>query len=523
MKKNKFVKSLMIIVLLIFSAVLLTACRGTKDYPLGSITDEVYASAGNHKVTQKELYEEFRFDGLSILQTLVDEKVFAKYYAKVDYNNEDHRKVLEDAINLAVFGNSEVEDLVDMFKLDLDKKTRVQNYVDSLVVVGKITPAQKDGLIQELYETTTFTNYSNTLLDLYKQKVAVRLFAREKLDEELKDEDSKYFIKDEDIVEYYKSNRKGRYDVSAFWTDFLNLNEQRAVFRELSLKISSSGKWFLVPDIRIIDEAAAGYLDLTDEVTNKHIIDILKNKDIKYVDVSNKRVEISKADFQKYYDAYTFSEDRTGNPDSARVLTTEQVLEYIIKAHNLVHSEQLKVVEGVVKKVANDEAVNVDHEYDDLENTQLRNHIYTALKLPTEDEPDNVQYSQRPNTFGEYVYLVYKFGDDSASEEGILNEDEDAFLDGNDDLIAELKEEMIDDKLTDSYINEKVQEHNKDSKLNIYDPVLRALYSRNNEYKGATKMKDNKILAEVGDVVVTVDEFYAEAEKHLVFQLLMIY
>ena len=47
----------------------------------------------------------------------------------------------------------------------------------------------------------------------------------------------------------------------------------------------------------------------------------------------------------------------------------------------------------------------------------------------------------------------------------------------------------VEKKLHDTYINEKL-EHNKENKLNIYDPVLRALYSRSNEYKGATKMKD---------------------------------
>ncbi len=511
MKKNKFVKSLMILVLLVFSVTLLTACDGSKDkYPTGSLTDEVYVSAGNHKVTQKELYEEFRFDGLSVLQTLVDEKVYAKYYAMVDYTNEDHRKVLEEAVNSAVFGNKDVEKLVENNKQDLDKKSRVLSYVDSLLVVGKILPDQKDALVTELYETTTFAGYSDTLLNLYKQKMAVRLFAKEKLDEELLDEKSDQFIKDEDVVTFYKNSRKGRYNVSAFWTEFLNLNEQKAAFRELSVKISSSGKWFLVPDIRVTDSTKPGYVDV-ENPSNKHVKDILTNKKIKYVDENNVRVEISKEDFQTYYDAYTFSEDRSGNPDQP--FTKELVLQYIVKAHNLVHGNQLKVVDGAVLNANDDTPVKVDYKYEDFKNTQLRNHIYTALKIPTEDDPNNVQYSQRPNTFGEYVFLVYKFSDESATEKGILNEEEDAFLEGNDDLIAEIKAEMVEKKLHDTYINEKVAEHNKENKLNIYDPVLRALYSRSNEYKGATKMKDKNTLADIGDIVVTVDEFYKEAEK----------
>lgn len=505
MKKNKFVKSLMILVLLLFSVTLLTACTDKEKYPTGSITDEVYVSAGNHKVTQKELYEEFRFDGLSVLQTMVDEKVFAKYYDMVDYTNEDHIKVLEEAINSAVFGNKDVEKLVENNKQDLDKKSKVLSYVDSLLIVGKILPSQKDALVTELYETTTYTGYSTTLLDLYKQKMAVRLFAKEKLDEELADEKSDQFIKDEDVVNYYKTSRKGRYDVSAFWTEFVNLNEQRAAFRELSLKISSSGKWFLVPDIRTMTVTEI------EEANNKHILDILNNKKIKFKDELNDKVEISKDDYQTYYDAYTFSEDRSGNPDMP--FTKEQVLEYIIKAHNLVHSNQLKVVDGVVLNASDDTPVKVDHTYEDFKNTQLRSHIYTALKLPDDDNPNNVQYSQRPNTFGEYVYLVYKFSDDSASEEGILNEDEDAFLDGNDELIAEIKTEMAEKRLHDTYINEKLAEYNKENKLNIYDPILRAVYSRSNEYKGATKVKDNNTLVEIGDITITVDEFFKEAEK----------
>lgn len=511
MNKNKFVKSLMIMVLLIFSTLVLTACgKSSEKYPLGSISDEVYLSAGTHQVTQKELYNEFRFDSISILQTLLDEKVFADYFAQVDYANEEHRKVLEEAINSAVFGQKDSEELVKNMKQDSSKLNRVKGFVDSLIIVGKILPNQKDALITELNETTTFIGYSDTLLDLYKQKVVVRIFAKEKLDEELKDEKSKQFIKDEDVVTYYKNNRQGKYGVEAFWTEFINLNEQRAVFRELSLKISSSGKWFLVPDIRVIDSTDARYIDLED-AANKHIKDILVNKKIKYVDEANARVEISKEDFQTYYDAYSFSEDRTGNPDIP--FDAAKVLEYIVKSHNLVHAEQLAVVDGVVQVDSSSEPVTVKYEYDDITNTQLRSHIYTALKVPTAEETSNIQYSQRPNTFGEYVYLVYKFSDESATEEGVLNEDKDAFLEGNDELIAELKAEMIEKKLTDTYITEKVDEYSKENKLNIYDPILRALYSRQNDYKGATKVKDNNILAEMGTASVTVDEFYAEAEK----------
>ena len=133
--------------------------------------------------------------------------------------------------------------------------------------------------------------------------------------------------------------------------------------------------------------------------------------------------------------------------------------------------------------------------------------------MPKEGEETNVQFSQRPNTFGEYVYLAFKFNDESETQEGVLNEDKDKFLDGNDDLIAELKEEMIEKRLTDTYINEKVQEFRKEQELNIYDPIIRTLFSKQNEYKGATKVKDNETLASIGDKVITVDEFFEAADK----------
>lgn len=514
MNKNKFVKSLMILVLVLFSTVLLTACGKKQDtYPLGSIDDSVYVSAGTHQVTQKELYQEFRFDGLSILENLIDEKVFAEYYDKVDYDNEDHREVIEEAINNAIYGSKDIETIQKRFK-DSDVKDRqVRTFVDSLVVVGKLLPLEKQDLYDELMANDEYENYSDLLLDLYKQKMAVRIFAKEKLDEELKDEDSDQYIKDKDVVTYYKNNRDGKYNVTAFYTEFENLDEQRATFRELSVKISSSGKWFLVPDIRILDSSDENYVDIEDP-SNDHIKSILENKKIKYVDESNNRIVIEKEDYETYYNAYSFDENRTGNPDF--VLEPEEVLEVMINAHNLLHSEQLYVYsyeDGIIKKLSNDEEVQTVFEYEDFDNSQLRNHIYTSLNLPTEEKPNNVQYSQRASAFGDYAFLAFKFADESESQEGVLNEDKDEFLEGNDDLIAELKEEMAEKKLTDTYVASKINEHNEESKLNIYDPILRALYDRNYGYKGSTKFKDNNTLAEVGDIVITVDEFYAEAEK----------
>ncbi len=522
MNKNKIVKKLMLLALVLFTTVLLTACGTNKDaFPTGSLDDSVYVSAGSHQVTKKELYNEFRFDGLNILQTLVDQKVFAEYYAKVDYNNEDHRLYIEEAINTAVFGSADIEVLQEKYEDDDVRRPKVLQFVDNLVIVGKILPTQKDGLVTELMTTATFDGYSNTFLDLYKQRMAIKIFAQEKLDVELEDKDSDQFIEDSEVVKYYKNNRKGRYNVSAFWTEFLNLNEQRAAFRKLSIKISSAGKWFQVPNIAIIDSNEEGYIDVEDSAY-KHVKDILVNKKIKYEDESGNRVEISKEDFQKYYDAYSFDENRTGlGADIA--FTAEQVLDYMVKAHNLTHSQQLEVIDastGEIKVVVTDEFgnktysdFNTEFEYDDFTNTSLRTHIYTALKVPTDDSSTDVQYSQRANTFGDYVYLVYKFGDDANTEEGVLNEDEDEFLEGNDELITELKTEIAEKRLTDTYINGKVTEFKNEHKLNLYDPVLRMLFERSNEYRGATKMKDNDILAEMGDHVVTVDEFYVEAEK----------
>ena len=78
MNKNKFVKSLLILVLVLLSTLTLTACGKNSDkFPTGSIDNSVYASAGKHSVTKEELYNEFRFDALSVLQTLIDEKALA--------------------------------------------------------------------------------------------------------------------------------------------------------------------------------------------------------------------------------------------------------------------------------------------------------------------------------------------------------------------------------------------------------------------------------------------------------------
>ncbi|MFA6801815.1 MAG: hypothetical protein WCR19_06865, partial [Acholeplasmataceae bacterium] len=123
-------------------------------------------------------------------------------------------------------------------------------------------------------------------------------------------------------------------------------------------------------------------------------------------------------------------------------------------------------------------------------------------------------------TFGDYRYLVFKLDDNSADEEGILIEDPDdedleIFSDTDAAIAAEAsaREELIDNKLTSSYISTVVGEKYDDVDLNIYDNVLRILYSQSYTYEGSEKNKTGNIVADLDGVDITVEDFYNRVES----------
>lgn len=527
MNKQRIFKSFMVFLLAIFAAVMLTACGGGSNYPIEGIEREgVYAKAGEITVTNEELYNEFRFEGLPTLTTMIDEKILADYLAKIDLSQEDQKEYLIDQINDSVYGLNDLEQLEKYYggeDREGSKRIKVLTFVDNLVVVGKIPTNEKDAIVTELMDSLTFDDYENeTLLSLFENKLAQRILAQEKLAEELEDEESDAYIEEKDLVSQWKSYHKGRYDVKVFIVDFLNIKEQKAVLKKLGVKIFSTGQWIHIPDIRI-PEGNEGYVDVS---ADTYISGIIEELGIEHTPAGVEEFDgntVSEEDFDKYYDKYSFSESR----DAERVFHNldESVLEVLVQIYNELNFDKVMLVDGVIYEAELDadgetliqgEEKDLTIGYEDFSNTSLRSHIYNTLKVDIdEDDTTSRRYTRTPSTFGESRYVAYKFEDGKALEENILNEDGDAFQD-NEDAQAikdEMRVELEEKRLSATYIQTKFDEFVEDKKISIFDPILRKQYENRNEYDGAKKVKDSSIIAEVEGEKITVKEFFDEMEK----------
>jgi len=536
MNQIKTFRKLAIFVLILAGLLTLAACGSSEKIPYGSITDDDYMTLGDVTVTEKELYNQLRLQGASVLATMVDEEIFADELAAAIVllagGDVDANEYLDETINTAIHGTAVEEQLDEIYTDYNDRWSRnIEQFADSLYLLDNTIDrlaviASLEGM------ATPGKGYSALplLVERYGLRVAQRNFAEEKLAVEVTDEEDASYISEANVVTYYKANKEGQYDVDALVVRFINLNEANAALYLASIKADSKGLWYKIPDIRILS-GEEGYVDLNDLTPSGygHVKTILSDLGllgklgVNYED----RDQLSIADYENYYKKYVISTSRdNGLRDEA--LTSAQVKQEFVNIYNILNpASQIEVaVDGSIVGVGLVE-YSTTLTYEDLTdiNTSLRSHIYTTLTAEaTMTDPDDVtegkSYSSRVQTFGTSRYLVYKFNDESATEEGILiedpeDEDLEIFADTPEALAVrnEMFADLLDSKLTSTYISEKVNELYEDKELNIYDSVVRAFYEQSYGYEGSTKDQSGDIVAEIDGVEITVDAFFDRLEK----------
>jgi hypothetical protein len=540
MNRIKNLRRVALLALVVAGSLSLAACNGSSKVPYGSLSEDTqYLTYDGYSISEVELYDQFRLQGVSVLGSMIDDIIFDDYIddaeALLASADEDTLEYFNNQINSAIFGDDDEEYLQELYDDSNDIYVMyLEQFVDSMYLLDNTIDV--DDLLSELLGLATpFEGYEDidVIVDTYKLIVAERIYAAEQLALDIEDEDSAYYIEDEDIVSYYQSNTEGQYDVDALIVRFINLNEANAALYQVGLKSDSKGLWYEIPDIRIAD-GEAGYVDLTDEVSYGYIIDILDDLGllgklgVNYAD----RSKLSVSDFEDYYKAYTISTTRDGFPDVA--LNSDQIKAKFVELYNVLNpaaTVEINVDGNIVGTAGS--SFNTTYTYDDLSdiNSSLVSHLYNTLTAETniEDAATEKAYSSRIQTFGDFRYLVFKLDDGSADEEGILIEDEDDYDDDNDTdeeifasttaadaAKAQARLDLIDSKLTDTYISTVVAELYDDEdevSIDIYDNVLRTLYDQSYGYNGSDDNKDGNVVATVNGVDITVDAFYEEIEK----------
>ncbi|MDR2822329.1 MAG: hypothetical protein LBV58_02095 [Acholeplasmatales bacterium] len=575
---NNFKKLATLLVVLGFTLFLL-ACKNVKT-PYGSVNSDVYANVGDLKVTKKELYESFRKQGNTILSNMIDRIVFETQIneatALVKAGDKDSVTFFNEKLNSAIHSQTDQKVLLDLLKDHPDLFYRnIEKFVDNLYLVNNsiFGNAQLSDVALQIYSAAVTgsdaaneddrvigyedvspigeVNIFNILLDTYVTSIAQRIYAKGKLvdpnDGDIFNDESTSYINqenDKDLVSYYETSDKGKYDVKAFIIDFINLNEANAALQLVGIKSDSRGYWYHLPDIRTMTEEqfnSQGY---------GHVAKILEELKLTPDFDSSINNGFSLTDYENYYNKYTISVSRTDGANSDVKLETAAVKDYFIRiANELDKTQKLGLDEnGVIRYITNTgsgdefgDAYEVDYTYEELTklNTTIRDHIYKTLisedfvpKVPEEGEEEEeitgTPYSSRLQTAGNIRYLAFKLHDEESTEDGILvdsknSDDEDIKIFGTSEKAKEARQKALDEiikaKLTTSYITDKVTAFYTDNvTIDIFDSVVREFFANTYDYTGKNnKPKDNDTLAIIkvkdGSRTITVDEFYVEMER----------
>ena len=242
---KKFINKVLVLLLVLFVGISLTACEEetTTTYntntPYGALSnDTIYASIGNIKLSEKQLYDELRgvaYDYLfeEIINTIVKPE---DYNLTVANNSEE----LVELVNEACFGTSDEEDLKAMNAST--KSTYVKKYVDTMYLQNVV--------ITE--ESILSGEYTEECLAYYLKDLARKYFAKELLTNEdseyywekefvtVDGEETKniYYIDEETIESAYNSNQTAEAKYTVVIVGFNTLAEaQKALegYNETSL------------------------------------------------------------------------------------------------------------------------------------------------------------------------------------------------------------------------------------------------------------------------------------------------
>ncbi len=536
MKQIKNFKRITVFLLLFAAILTLTACGDSQKAPFGSISDDPYLTIGDIVVTERDLYEQLRLQGASLLATMIDERVFADEMATIKQllasGDETLNTSLDKMIAGAIFGTSDEEQLTEMHAEHPDMWARnIEMFVDSLFLLDNTvdipsTIADIKGLATT--QENAFSGFSSIplLVERYSLRLSQQYFAQKILDVEVLDSENDNYISEEDIIAYYQREKMGRYNVDVLVVRFINLNEANAALQLLSIKSDARGLWYAIPDIRILP-GEEGFVDLTDttpQTGNAHVKEILEDLGllgklgVNYED----RAQLSVGDFADFYKSYIIRTTRTnGRPDEA--LTTAQVKEKFVAIYNVLNpASQIEITnDGEIRGIGDSE-FDSTFTHEDLSelNVGLRNHIYTTLvSLSSMEDPNDTDegkpFSSRIQTFGDSRFLVFRLDDESALEEAIFDETEEQFTDTTEAqaMQDEIFESIKESRLSSTFITAQVNELYTEKELNIFDPIVRVFYEQTFGYEGTDKNKSGDIIAELGDIQITVDDFFDRLEQ----------
>lgn len=438
MNKGLFIRIGAIIAAFAVVIIIAVSCdtaNNNEDEAMVSNPDTVYLTVDGIEVTKGELWNSMKnTEGLAYVQE----------YAQM--------MLLEDYINAVT--DEEVDAEIQLLKYLTEDPETIQKINEDADLLEQYTDAFEQNLKVLGYDPTD----EDDLRAYVELSIAKRNYTKDLVRNET-DEDSSYFVTEEDKEEYYAENNFG--SVCTLDIKFQDSAELSAILDSLNI----------VPNYG--DEGSFGLYYGTTPIE-----------------------DVAKADF-----------DET----NTSVLTTEEVFELYIELWNMTHPWETPIPTTTTQsEYCTNYADMATKEWNDLTDykatsdplVQYANYIFSTIDLNDEDV---VPYTYNTTTsIGEFTMLIFK----------ISQEDATPYADLTDEEKAENLEEMIDTAVSDSMVNSAMTELLEDNDFQLVDPKLKLSY----EFSTGTEFdtEDSKtVVATLDGEDITADQLFTYMEERV--------
>lgn len=525
MKTNKLLKLILSVIILVGLGLTLSACKTTENY-YGPNVDpkKVYATSGEVSVTYGEVYNEFKLVDKQALQNLISQKILAKEIAQIDLDNAEHKEFLVKKVNKSLYGfEKNAEETKKEFEKNPSlanqvKEKTIPNLVNSLYTNGIITDRQ--GTIDTLVGLVgvDFENYPKEILLTHKLELAKRLYAKPLFDKEVVDDTKDIFVKEKDVLQYFKDHNRKEYDLKFFFFPVLNNDEFNTAARHAMIKRSNDDQFYVLPDVnKIIKDGTL--IDFSAEGQKYfQIYKLLKEKGLEGKITS--KTELNEYElYNIYYDGLQIK-DVEKEPFQGKN-KPELIFEKLIEINNMLNKDnKLTIVDASEFKVQDKDGKLVDFVQKHAEITKEHKELMSYAQNSLGNGVGKRRYTVSPVTKDGKSYVVFLI---EANQEELVKEidkdvydkEKDEFLNKESDktkaIIEKITKKLQEDKFNQSFIDGKYNELLSKTYVKVSDNVLYINYKLQNKSDKRIKLGTDK----TNLVEITFDKSLENRDKQV--------
>ena len=528
LKTRRPLTIMMAIVLLVS----LSACT-TAGKPTGQLkVDDEYATAGNFKITNGELWNELRWSAKDILDQKIVEVILEDYIKEIEVvvektwttlTDEDKKYLPEDVTETSYeeLTSTYTQRLIDYVIADIynfdykstdyydaiedvdyyDEKSLIEQYADAIYSTYDV--AQIEGkTIAELCTSKTDTDYltlAKQFKDLYFTSYAKELLAYDNLEEDIKEAWEDRDTEDEDDLGYFTKNQfttayKNHYanqgDLNLILINFASDNEYKSTLRSFGLKVYKQNLVYIPKP-----EDVTTYADYC-----KYYDDLSMTTDGAYLNIEESygEVVILELYIQMYnylYGGYRDMLYTDAYASKFNDIDLTSITESIIaKYRDTITTDEARKAEydSIVATLVNNKDVYdfntiYTREYIDNLASSFATYLYETLCLPfaeLDDDTDSKCYSTELKTYSSRNWIAFKISQEADEydvyKKGITNDELYENIAANEELVAKLEVFLKQDAVTSSKITSALNDEVLEASVKIYDEALEISYAAEN-------------------------------------------